>query len=165
MAQVIGSVMDNGFAGAYSRQPDQIIDTRIAGTGGVDFGQAVKYSSGKVVAFGSGDAATAFVGVATREVKSSLNYTAGTAKYDAGEAVPVMKRGRINVKCNVGTPALNGDVYIRIAANASIPSGVVGGFEASADSTNTIKLTNAKFAGAADANGIVELEILNAINA
>ena len=165
MAQVIGKVMDNGFAGAYSRQPDQVIDTRVAGTGGVAFGQAVKYSTGTVVPFGAGDAATAFVGVAVREVKSSLNYLTGTAGYEAGEPVPVMKRGRVNVKCNVGTAALNGDVYIRIAANASIPNGVVGGFEASADSTNTVKLTNAKFAGAADGNGIVELEIFEAINA
>ena len=157
----IGLVMNNGFAGAYSRQPDQVIDTRFAGTGGVAFGQAVKYSSGAVVPFGSGDAATAFVGVATRAVKTSLPN--GTAGYDEGEPVPVMKRGRINVKCNVGTPALNGDVYIRIAANGAKDQ--VGGFEAAADSTYTVKITNAKFAGAADANGIVELEIMNAINA
>ena len=151
MGNTIGLVMDHGYAGAYSRQPDQIIDTRFAGSGGVAFGQAVKYSSGAVVGFGAGDAATAFVGVAAREVKSSLNY--------------LTKRGRINVKCNVGTPALNGDVYVRIAANALIPDGVVGGFEASSDSTNSVKLTNAKWAGPADANGIAELEIMNAINA
>lgn len=163
MANVIGKVMDNGFAGAYSRQPDQIIDTRFAGSGGVAFGQAVKYSSGAVVGFGAGDAATAFVGVAAREVKTTD--ANGTAGYAENEPVPVFKRGRINVKCNVGTPALNGDVYVRIAANALIPDGVVGGFEASSDSTNSVKLTNAKWGGAADANGIAELEIMNAINA
>lgn len=163
MSNVIGKIMNNGFAGAYSRQPDQIIDTRFAGSGGVAFGQAVKYSSGSVVGFGAGDAATAFVGVAAREIKTSLPN--GTAGYAENEPVPVFKRGRINVKCNVGTPALNGDVYVRIAANALIPDGVVGGFEASSDSTNSVKLTNAKWAGAADANGIAELEIMNAINA
>ena len=162
MAQVIGAVMDNGFAGSYSRQPDQIIDTRFAG-GDVPFGYAVKYSSGKVVIFGSGDAATAFVGVAVREVKSALVYNSNTVKYAENEAVPVMKRGRVNVKCNVGTPALNGDVYIRIAANGA--NTIVGGFEATADSTYTVKLTNAKWAGAADSNGIAELEILEPINA
>lgn len=165
MGNTIGLVMDHGYAGAYSRQPDQIIDTRFAGSGGVAFGQPVKYSSGAVVGFGAGDAATAFVGVAAREVKSSLNYLTGTAGYAENEPVPVFKRGRINVKCNVGTPALNGDVYVRIAANALIPDGVVGGFEASSDSTNSVKLTNAKWAGPADANGIAELEIMNAINA
>ena len=160
MSNVIGKTMTNGYAGAYSRQPDQIIDTRFAGSN-IPFGYAVKYSSGAVVPFGSGDAATAFVGVATREVKTSL--VDGSAGYVENEPVPVMKRGRVNVKCNVGTPALNGDVYIRIAANGA--NTIVGGFEASADSTYTIKLTNAKFAGAADANGIVELEIFEPINA
>ena len=160
MSNVIGKTMTNGYAGAYSRQPDQIIDTRFAGSD-VPFGYAVKYSSGAVVPFGASDAATAFVGVATREVKTSL--VNGTAGYSEGEPVPVMKRGRVNVKCNVGTPALNGDVYIRIAANGG--NTIVGGFEATADSTYTIKLTNAKFAGAADANGIVELEIFEPINA
>ena len=163
MGNVIGLVMNNGFAGSYSRQPDQIIDTRFAGSGGVAFGQAVKYSSGAVVGFGAGDAATAFVGVATREVKTTD--ANGTAGYAESEPVPVMKRGRVNVKCNVGTPALNGDVYVRITANVLIPDGVVGGFEASSDSTNSVKLTNAKWAGAADSNGIAELEIMNAINA
>ena len=162
MSNVIGKTMTNGFAGAYSRQPDQIIDTRFAGAS-IPFGYAVKYATGKVVPFGSGDAATAFVGVATREVKSELVYGSNAGSYATGEAVPVMKRGRVNVKCNVGTPALNGDVYIRIAANGA--NTIVGGFEATADSTYTIKLTNAKFAGAADANGIVELEIFSAINA
>ena len=71
MSNVIGKTMTNGYAGAYSRQPDQIIDTRFAGSN-IPFGYAVKYSSGAVVPFGSGDAATAFVGVATREVKTSL---------------------------------------------------------------------------------------------
>jgi hypothetical protein len=163
MGQVIGLDMTNGYAGAYSRQPDQIIDTRVAGSGGVAFGQAVKYSSGAVVAFGAGDAATDFVGVATRAVKTSL--VNGTAGYFENEPVPVMKRGRINVLCNYGSPALNGDVYVRIAANGSIPEGIVGGFEATSDSTNSVKLTNAKWAGAKDANGIAELEIFEPINA
>lgn len=162
MSNVIGKTMTNGYAGAYSRQPDQIIDTRFAGSD-IPFGYAVKYSSGAVVPFGASDAATAFVGVATREVKTGLTYGSDAAGYVENEPVPVMKRGRVNVKCNVGTPALNGDVYIRIAANGA--NTIVGGFEASADSTYTIKLTNAKFAGAADANGIVELEIFEPINA
>ena len=159
----IGLVMNNGFAGAYSRQPDQIIDTRFAGAT-IEFGLPVKYNSGAVEPFGAGDAATDFVGIATREVKTSA-FAGAVTGYNANEPVPVMKRGRVNVKCNVGTPALNGTVYVRIAANALIPDGVVGGIEASADSTNTVSLTNAKFAGAADANGIVELEIFEAINA
>ena len=163
MTQVIGQVFDHGFAGSFSRQPDQIIDTRIAGAS-IEFGAPVKYdASGNVVPFGSGDAATAFVGIVVAEVKTSLTYGGNVGSYAVGEAVPVLKRGRVNVKNNVGTPALNGDVYIRIAANGAKDQ--VGGIEAAADSTYTIKLTNAKFGGAADANGIVELEVFSAINA
>ena len=165
MGQVIGATLDNGYAGMFARQPDSIIDTRFAGAA-LGFGIPVKYDASKnVVPFGSGDAATAFVGITGAEVKTSLTYGSNVGSYATGEAVPVMKRGRVNVKCNVGTPALNGDVYVRIVANALIPNGVVGEIEASADSTNTIKLTNAKFAGTMDANGIVELEIFSAINA
>lgn len=160
--QVIGKTFNNGFAGMFARQPDQIIDTRIAGSA-LPFGTPVKYSGGAVVGFGAGDAATAFLGIAVSEVKTTPAGSVG--EYASGEPTAIMKRGRCNVKCNVGTPSLNGDVYIRIAANALIPDGVVGDIEASADSTNTIKLTNAKFGGAKDANGIVELEILYPINA
>lgn len=163
MGQVIGATLTNGFAGMFARQPDSIIDRRFAGAA-LSFGAPVKYdASGNVVPFGSGDAATAFVGIVGAEVKTSLTYGGNVGSYAVGEAVPVLKRGRINVKNNVGTPALNGDVYIRIAANGAKDQ--VGGIEASADSTYTIKLTNAKFGGAADANGIVELEIFSAINA
>ena len=158
MSQVIGNTFDNGFAGMYSRQPDQIIDTRKAGAV-LPFGYPVKYSAGAVVPFGSGDAATAFLGIAVAEVKTA------PGQYASGEPTAVMKRGRCTVKCNVGTPALNGDVYVRIVANGSIPAGVVGEIEAAADSSNTIKLTNVKFLGAKDANGIVEVEILYPINA
>lgn len=161
--QVIGKSFTNGFAGSFTRQPDQIIDTRVAGTG-VAFGIPVKYdASGNVEAFGAGDAATDFLGIAVSEVKTGTPGVNGT--YASGEPVPVMKRGRVAVKCNVGSPALNGTIYVRIAANALIPDGVVGGIEASADSTNTISLTNAKFLGTKDANGIVEAEILYPINA
>ena len=162
--QVIGKTFTNGFAGMFARQPDQVIDTRIADASGVAFGLPVKYdASGNITTFGSGDAATAFLGIVCSEVKTTAAGSNGA--YAPGEPTAVMKRGRVNVKCNVGTPALNGDVYVRIVANALIPDGVVGEIEASADSTNTIKLTNAKFGGAADANGIVELEILYPINA
>lgn len=54
---------------------------------------------------------------------------------------------------------------MRIKVNDSFPNAVVGGFEAVADSENSVKLTNAQWAGAADANGIAELRILTMLNA
>lgn len=163
--QNIGMTMPHGYAGSYARQPDMIVSTRPAGGAGqIPFGTALKYDAqGRVVPMGAGDAAGAFVGVAAREVKSALNYLEqGVGAYAPGEAVPVFQRGCINVKCNVGAPKLGGDVYIRVAASETVPTGVVGGFEAVADATaaNTVKLAGCRWAGPADANGVAELRIL-----
>ena len=60
---------------------------------------------------------------------------------------------------------IGGAVYVRITANATYPNAVVGGFEAASDTTNSVQLTNAQWAGTADANGIAELRILTMLNA
>ena len=164
--QVIGTTMPHGFAGSYSRQPDMIVDTHPA-TGAIAFGAAVVYDgTNGVKTAGTGATAAGFVGVAVREVKSATDYlNQNVGSYVQYDAVPVMKRGRVNVLCQRGTPALNGAVYVRIAANASYPNAVVGGFEAAADGDNTIALTNCKWRGPADANGVAELAILTMQNA
>lgn len=171
IGSTIGKIMNNGFAGSYSRQPDMVVDTHAAG-GSIDFGRPVVDLSGVTVDIPtylqtvSSFAATDFQGVAVREVKSATNYAnQNVGSYAEGEAVPVMKRGRVNVVCQKGTPTYNGDVYVRVDENTSYPTAVVGGFEAAADSTKTVKLTNAKWRGAADANGVAELSILTMINA
>lgn len=165
--QVIGTSMPNGQAGSYARQPDMIINTHPAGgEANIPFGAPLIYSSGTVVQMGAAATAAQFIGVAAREIKTALNYLdPGAGEYAPGEAVPVFQRGSINVFCQKGTPALNGAVYVRITANASYSTAVVGGFEAEADSTNTVQLTNCKWAGPADANGIAELRIMTLINA
>ena len=98
-----------------------------------------------------------------RTATNYLDQSAGA--YNPGEVVSVFKRGRINVLCQNGSPAFGGDVYVRVKLNkSSYPNAVVGGFEAAADSSNSVKLTNAKWRGPADANGVAELSILNMIN-
>lgn len=166
--QVIGKTMPHGYAGSYARQPDMTVNTRPAG--GKDqivFGAAMTYdTNGMVVAMGAGSTAEKFVGVAAREVKTSLNYLSqDVGSYAPGEAVPVFQRGAINVKCQNGTPKLGGKVYVRVTANASIPTAAVGGFEAAADAANSVELANCQWAGPADANGIAELRILTMNNA
>jgi hypothetical protein len=166
--QKIGKTMTNGYAGSYSRQPDTIIDTHpLGGNAAIAFGAAVVLgSNGAVAPVGASSAAADFVGVALRETKSATNYlNQKVGTYNPGDAVPVLKRGCANVFVQKGTAAYDGDVYLRVAANASYPNAVVGGFEAAADSTNTIKLTNVKFKGAADANGIAEIRILETLHA
>lgn len=168
--QNIGTTMPHGFAGSYARQPDMVIDTRPAG--GAEktaFGAPLKYDTkGAVIPMGASSTAAQFVGVAAREVKSALNYLdQGAGAYAPGEAVPVFMRGCINVQCQNGTPTLGGKVYVRVVANEAIPTAAVGGFEAVADATaaNTVELTNCRWAGPADANGIAELRILTLNNA
>lgn len=164
--QSIGLTMPNGFPGTYSRQPDMIVDTHpLGGSANVAFGAPLVYSGNSVVPFSATGTPAAFAGIASREIKSALSYTDQSGKYQPNEAVPVFKRGCINVQCNNGTPAMNGNVYIRTAANAAIPTGVVGGFEATADGSNTVLLTNVKWHGSADSNGVAEIRIMSMINA
>jgi hypothetical protein len=60
----------------------------------------------------------------------------------------------------VGTPTAGGNVYIRVVANGG--NTIIGGFEATADSTNTILLTNAKWTtGKMDSNKCAEVTILS----
>lgn len=160
--------MPNGQAGSYARQPDMIINTKpLGGAANVAFGTPLVYdANGNVVVMGTGATAADFVGIAAREIKTPADYlNQGTGEYAPADAVPVFMRGAINVLCQRGTPAVGGTVYVRIAANASYPTAVVGGFEASADSTNSVALTNCQWAGAADGNGIAELRIMTLINA
>lgn len=165
--QVIGTAMTAGYSGSYARQPDMIVNTRVAGgSANIPFGAPLVYSTGTVVQMGASATAAQFVGVAGREIKSSLTYLEQSpGEYAPGDAVSVFQRGSIQVYCQRGTPAIGGAVYVRIAANGSYEDAVVGGFEAEADSSNTVQLTNCQWGGAPDANGIAELVILTRLNA
>lgn len=165
----IGATMNNGFAGTYAQQPDMIIDTHpiVAAGSEVFFGQPViDAGSGAVKKADATATAANFVGIAAREVKTVTNYTNPNVggSYLAEEAAAIMKRGVISALCNVGSPAKNGRVYLRIAANSAIPAGVVGGLEAAADGSNTVELTMCRWASAKDANSVAALRILS-INA
>lgn len=163
--QIIGKTMFHGYAGSFSRQPDTIIDTHPAG-GDIAFGAAVVYDNGAVTVPGESATAADFVGVAVREVKSATNYlNQNEGSYVQYDAVPVLKRGCVNVICQNGTPALDGTVYVRVKANASLPNAVVGGFEAAADGSNSVALTNAKWKGEKDGNGVAEIRILTTLHA
>ena len=102
--QTIGKTMPHGYAGSYSRQPDSVIDTHpLAGTANVPFGLAVVRDSANANAVtlpATGTTAAQFLGVAVREIKSAVDYlNQNQGQYFPGEAVPVMKRGCVNVHC------------------------------------------------------------------
>ena len=168
--QTIGKTMPHGYAGSYSRQPDSVIDSHpLTGDAYVPFGLAVvrdATNANAVVLPSDTTTAAQFLGVAVREIKSATDYlNQNLGQYAPGDAVPVIKRGCVNVKCQKGTPAVGGAVYLRVKANASYEDAVVGGFEAEADSTNTVQLSNCQWKGIADANGIAEMRIMTIINA
>ncbi|MBS6644538.1 MAG: hypothetical protein KH366_13245 [Clostridiaceae bacterium] len=162
--KVIGKSMTHGYAGDFARQPDMIVDTHpLGGSAPIVFGTPLVYDNdSKVTAFGTDNTAADFVGIASREFKSAVSYLSQSAgEYRPEEAVSVFKRGCINVLCNVGVPKLGGKVYIRTVANDTIPTGIVGGFEAVADEGKTVELANCEWRGEKDVNGVAEIRILS----
>lgn len=157
--QVVGKEMSHGFAGSYARQPDMIVNTApLGGDAAIPFGTPlVRGADGAVVPMGTGNTAGQFIGVAGTEVKSQAEFfRQSIGQYAPGEPVSVFQRGCINVKCQKGTPAIDGTVYVRVAASGNY---TVGGFEAEADGANTVALLNAQWGGPADGNGVAELRI------
>ncbi len=152
--------MGNGVAGDVTRQSQSTIEPQIYNSslpfGG--YGLPGKIASGKFVPIAGGEAASAIYGFLVRPYP----ITGANASDPLGTSVPptsgmsdVLRRGYINVKNNAGTPALNGQVYVRVAnAAAGKP---IGGVEAASDSTNTVAVANCIFMGAADASGNVEI--------
>lgn len=157
--QTIGLNMSHGFAGSYARQPDMITNTApLGGTVAIVFGTPlVRGENGAVVPMGSGNTGNQFIGVAGREVKSPAElYSQNVGQYAPGEPVSVFQRGCINVKCQKGTPTVDGAVYVRVTASEVHPA---GGFEAEADGADTVALPNAQWNGPADNHGVAELRI------
>ena len=147
--------MPSGIPGDVSRASASKIEQQFADSSNPfpAFGRFGKIASGKFIPVGTGDAAAAVYGLLIRP------YPAGNTQDALGVSTPsqlagshnVMVSGYASVVSNAGTAALNGTVYIRVAA----PSGakVVGGIEALSDSTNTIAVVGARFMAPADANG------------
>lgn len=157
--QTIGRNMSHGFAGSYARQPDMIVNTApLGGATVILFGTPlVRGENGAVLPMGAGNTGNQFIGVAGREVKSPAEFfNQDVGQYAPAEPVSVFQRGCINVKCQKGEPAIDGTVYVRVAAAEGYS---VGGFEAEADGTNVVALSNAQWNGPADNNGVAELRI------
>lgn len=165
--QTIGTTLNIGYPGSFSRNADCIIANRVikeTDTAGPAFGDPVILNSDNTYSkFGASNTPEQFVGVAVREVKQATDYIdQGNVVYRPGDPTDAILRGAVCVTVNNGTPTAGGTVYIRITANTSIPAGVVGGFEAVADGANTVALTNAVFTtGNMDSNHVAEITILS----
>lgn len=161
---VIGTQTGYGFAGQTARMPDEIVRTRPVAESSetIKFGDPVVISTdGAAKRFDSSSTAESFAGVAARRVKTAISYpNQGLGQYDHGDTCDILERGSVTVYCAIGDPKPTGAVYVRTALNASFPNAFVGGFEAAADGSNTVLLTNAKWGTTKDANNIAELVIL-----
>lgn len=158
MSNAILYRMPSGIPGDVSRREQATIESAPFDSNAAfsAYGLFGKIASGKVQPIGAGDAATAVYGLLVRP------YPTNSAQEPVGTATPpttghgnVLRRGYATVVCNSGTPALNSQVYVRVAN----PSGakVIGGIEAASDTTNTIAIANCTFMNAGDASGNVEI--------
>jgi len=165
--KVIGISLNNGYPGTIARNGDEVSKTRPVkvGTSNIAYGDPVVLNSdGTIQKFEAAGTDVTFAGVAIRKVKSALTYTVQNAYYQPQEAADILERGSVTVQCNVGSPAIGGAVYVRVATNVAIPAGVVGGFEAAADDANTILITDVQWGSTKDSNSVAELVILTRKN-
>lgn len=151
---------DFGFAGALTRPSHSTVEPVVMSTDKPFAGDGLmgKKVDGKFVPVAEGDTAAVFFGIRVRAYPFTSDSDLArqlTSPYNhTGDA---LTRGYIAVKVNAGTATDNATVFVRVKGGTKDKP--VGGFEAEADKTesNTVALTNARFIGAADANGIAEV--------
>jgi hypothetical protein len=148
--------MPSGIPGSISRplspfnvEPGVILATNPPTAYGVPL--AVDATTGHFRPIGAGDTASLIYGLNVRAFPTQ----SGNSPPPVSGGLDVMTLGYMSVKCNYGTPAKNGIVYVRIAANGA--NTIIGGIEATSDTTFSIIMTGAHFTGAADAYGNAEI--------
>ncbi|WP_175777628.1 structural cement protein Gp24 [Burkholderia anthina] len=150
--------MPSGIPGDISRQSQATVETGFFDSTNPfsAYGLFGKVVSGKFVPIGAGDVATAVYGLLVRPFPTqSSQDPVGTSTPPTKGPSDILRRGYMTVQLNAGVAALNGQVYVRVAAAAA--GKPIGGIEAAADSTNTIAIAGATFMAAADAAGNVEI--------
>lgn len=172
---VIQLKMDFGYPGSYSRMPDDIVMQKPvkSDSANILFGQAVILNSDNTYTAGGATlTAENFAGIAVREVKQGIAYSAVGVMNEQGEYRPfdpcdVLLRGCTVVKLGAGktsfvNPTAGGQVLYRIAVDGeNAPNAKVGDFEAGeAEAGKTIALPNVVFTtGEVDSNNVVEVTI------
>jgi hypothetical protein len=186
----IGTQMNQGFPGTYSRNGDCVITSRLVkstDSAGPKFGAAVvlnqdatggTYSDAAVSkANGNSPVMTqganfAFVGFAVREVFTMLPTTfvaqpqlPAIQAYTPGQPCDVLERGAMSVVVKDPQAAgyvAGGSVFLRTVLNGAFPSAAVGDLETAADGGKTIALTNVYLTtGVVDANSVTEVTVLS----
>ncbi len=162
--------MGAGFAGDVNRTHPASIEPALTNQTNppTRYGDAVivDTATNTVRKFIVGDTATRIYGTLVRpfpvqDASSAGNYGAQAL----GNAVPptgvqvvqdVLRTGYMLTQV-VGSPAKDGAVYIWVAAASG--NHVVGGFESASGGASTVLVSNARFNGPPDANGVTEIVI------
>lgn len=162
MANTILYRMPSGIPGDVSRKNESLVDSRVldrdVNRQFPGFGLPGKLVAGIFTPIVAGDTAASVYGFLTRPFP--------TMGRDGPSSLPnpnlglhgIMRNGYMTVKCNAGTAAPMGPVYMRVAAGTTQKP--IGGLEAAADGANTVLLPRTYFTHAADAAGNVEIEYL-----
>jgi hypothetical protein len=126
-----------GIAGEVTRRDKTTIESVYpdATIPPLAYGVPVKLISGKAARIEANDAASVVAGILARTVPSISGDT--TSTFASGTPNPLAEqglvvKGYVNVVCAVGTPARNGQVYMRRVADTGK---AVGDYEATADVT------------------------------
>lgn len=159
--KTVGIALSKGWPGTQSRTADAIIQCRVAAN---DFAfgiAAVLNEDNQWEAVTDSTTAADIAGVTVREVVQANTYDPqSNSDYLTGRMCDVMVRGNMVVKCQRGKPAPGQAVYVRVKANSIYADAVVGGFEATADSANTVPVANIEWTtGEMDANNVTEITI------
>lgn len=96
----------------------------------------------------------------TQQTTGGMSSSLGAATPPVSGVVDVINDGFVMVRCNnfaAAQPTKGGAVHIWIAASTG--AHVQGGFESAASVGNTIDISNARFNGPADSNGVCELQV------
>jgi len=161
--------MGAGFAGDVNRTHPATIEPCLIDDAAPPaiFGQLVLVdpTTQGVRPFTTGDASQAAYGVTVRPYPYQQSTAAlANAQANLGNAVApvsgimdVLRAGYILAQVNVGqtAPVKNGNVYVRVAATSG--NHIIGQLETASDGGNNVLVTNCKFNGGTDANGVAEL--------
>jgi hypothetical protein len=162
---VIGTSLNFGFPGTYSKTPDRVIAPGVIASGSVDISPGdplVLDSDGNYKRFAAANVAADFVGITCRGVKQVTDFlNQNSSVYKAGQEVDALERGEISVICKTGTPKRGAKVYVRVAVGTGL---AIGDLVATSDTTNTVELTNCRWGSGMDSNKVASLCILNRVN-
>lgn len=154
--------MPAGIAGDISRKELSKVEPRMQDLTlpVTKYGIPVKLVAGYALEMTTGDSAVVPYGFSVRPFPIQNEVSAegiASATPPTDMPIDILRSGYMTVKCNAGTAAIGGSVYVRVVASG-LDAQPLGGIEAEADGGDCVAITGATFTGTADSDGNVEIE-------